>query len=353
MGSTLKQNDKSKKIHLEIIRIIAILFVIFNHTEDWGFLYYSITNDILKYVISFFLSILCKMAVPLFFMVSGALLIDKKESIKELLLKRVFKYGIILVLFSFIQYIFIINRNPMGEFDLKEFIKGVYSSEIVGPYYFIYSYIAILIMLPFIRKMISNMEKAEFLYLTFLQILIIGIAPIVGFIGKEHYLNLDLFILGNNIFYFIMGYFFENVLKEDFYKKGNIIKLNAVGLTCIVISCLMTYYSYLLKGEYSQMFYMNLIAIPAFAVFCFWKYFCGIKVLPSSVAHFIIIGGSNVLGIYLIEDILRNELKSVYYFLCKYMDDFLSCCLWVLFLWILGNIIIFLVRKLPFMKKLI
>lgn len=70
-----------KKLHLEFLRIIAIMLVIFNHTGEKGFLLYTIARDSVLYEFYLFSSIACKVAVPLFWMISGALLINKEESI--------------------------------------------------------------------------------------------------------------------------------------------------------------------------------------------------------------------------------------------------------------------------------
>lgn len=66
-----------KKYHLEVIRILAILMVMYNHSA--AFMSFSNQSGV-EYAISFLFSMVCKGAVPLFFMVSGALLLGKNES---------------------------------------------------------------------------------------------------------------------------------------------------------------------------------------------------------------------------------------------------------------------------------
>ena len=63
---------KTKRLDFELLRIIAIFLVVFNHTEHRGFSLYlleggSLVND----AASLFLAIVCKIAVPLFLLVSG------------------------------------------------------------------------------------------------------------------------------------------------------------------------------------------------------------------------------------------------------------------------------------------
>ena len=70
-----------RKLHIEALRIVAALFVLFNHTGEEGFFLFAAwpaTSPLCWAYLS--LSILCKAAVPLFFMASGALLLtDKRE----------------------------------------------------------------------------------------------------------------------------------------------------------------------------------------------------------------------------------------------------------------------------------
>ena len=60
---------KGKKIYIEVLRCIAIFFVIFNHTEEYGFDLYKETAETLPYIIYLTISIFCKAAVPIFFMI--------------------------------------------------------------------------------------------------------------------------------------------------------------------------------------------------------------------------------------------------------------------------------------------
>ena len=67
----------NKKIFLEFLRIISIILVLFNHTGRQGFFLYMGYQGTSYYWIYMFISLACKVAVPTFWMISGALLIDK------------------------------------------------------------------------------------------------------------------------------------------------------------------------------------------------------------------------------------------------------------------------------------
>ena len=97
---------KEKYIYLEIIRIIAMFFVIFNHTGIEGFfLYFKQDPGSFSYWLYSFISIFCKFSVSIFFMISGALMLGKEESIKTLWEKRILKMILFLIAVSTFYYI--------------------------------------------------------------------------------------------------------------------------------------------------------------------------------------------------------------------------------------------------------
>lgn len=105
--------EKQKLVHLEAFRILAIYFVMFNHTGTNGFFLFSVAKGSRLYWPYMFISIACKFAVPLFYMVSGALLLNKEESISVVYKKRFSRMLIILVVVSALYKLYdsIYNRR--------------------------------------------------------------------------------------------------------------------------------------------------------------------------------------------------------------------------------------------------
>lgn len=216
-----KTNPK-KKIYLELLRIIAIILVLYNHTDLKGFWIFSVTENQILSNIYMFLACVTNINVPLFFMISGALLINKEESYKDLFIKRILKYIIIIFLFQFIAYCLHVRENFSEWFSLSYFLKEIYSSGIMASFWFLYSYLAILIVLPFIRKMAINMSNKDYRYLFLLYVLFIGIIPILEYVvfKDKYHLNLTLPIITvEGVFYFMMGYFLEHRLKKGSIKQ--------------------------------------------------------------------------------------------------------------------------------------
>lgn len=91
--NTAKYQKSRKLIHLELLRIIAVFLVLFNHTGQKGFLYFAESRGLPMYSIYLFISIIDKIAVPIFFHDLWCVVVEKgrtnlchisKKSIKNI-----------------------------------------------------------------------------------------------------------------------------------------------------------------------------------------------------------------------------------------------------------------------------
>ena len=98
--------EEKRRYHIDILRLLACFAVIINHFDP-GFLAFNTQPEgSLSYWCLLFLSVFCKFAVPLFFMISGALLLRKTESINQIITKRTSKVLLSLITTSVFYYFF-------------------------------------------------------------------------------------------------------------------------------------------------------------------------------------------------------------------------------------------------------
>ena len=90
-------SEKGKKIYIEMIRIIACSLVIFNHLR--GYDLYTISSGI-KQFFYMSLTMITRIHVPLFFMISGSLLLNRNDDIGGVLKKRVVRIVIVVMFFD-------------------------------------------------------------------------------------------------------------------------------------------------------------------------------------------------------------------------------------------------------------
>ena len=174
----MKKNNKI--LYLEILRILAAFFVIFNHTGINGFFLFSKygVNTITFWLGAFF-SIFCKFSVPMFFGISGILLLNKEESIKDIWKNRILKVFITLILISTLFYCYDVFYAKTETFNLITYIKKLYTNGNNIVLWYLYGYMAFLICLPFLRSIVKHLEDKHYYYLIIIAILFNGIIPII------------------------------------------------------------------------------------------------------------------------------------------------------------------------------
>lgn len=95
-----------------------------------------------------------------------------------MLKKRVLRFAAVLILFSFVQYLFEINFD-LHSFSMAYFVKNLYTSKFAEAYWYLYAYLGYLLSLPFLRKMVRSMENKDFIFMT-ICVFVINLLPILG-----------------------------------------------------------------------------------------------------------------------------------------------------------------------------
>lgn len=183
----------SRLIYLDVVRIIACLFVIYLHTGNEGAYYYykNLLDKPLQFGFYSFFSIVCRTAVPLFFCISGILLLGRNESLTILLKKRFIRIASLLLIASLFYYFRQIGFS-FEQFSFNSFFCQLYTKWLIGPLWFLYAYLAFLLCIPFIERYLSEpLSRTHFNYLVYLIIIFCGIIPSVEYIstGKMFILN--------------------------------------------------------------------------------------------------------------------------------------------------------------------
>ena len=211
----------NRQTGFDIIRILAMLLVVCIHSNVAPLA--ANKGSALWYGVMAF-QVLCIIAVPLFFMVSGALLLtgEKETDVKTLYTKRIPKQAIPFVIWS---VIYVLVRVVMGKIPLS---ISAFTSLLHEPAYyqfwFMYTLLAIYLLLPIIQTLINHCDKKKTEYILILWAIFSVCLPVVsrfvdGFSISNH---VDLILCEGYIGYFILGYYLNK------YKKD--VKLSTAGL---------------------------------------------------------------------------------------------------------------------------
>lgn len=349
---------KEKKLHLEVLRILAIFLVILNHTGKRGFISFTKFSPSLKYFLLMCIPVACSICVPIFYMVSGATLLHKEETPGKIWKKRIPRFGAVLVLASFLMYHYnaVQTGTPM---EFGEFWRKLYSTDMIIPYWYLYSYLGFLIALPFFRRVVRGMTDREFRYLMLVHLLFAGVLPMVQYrlSGGSLWLNssLNVALITDTIFiYPAMGYYFENRPVPGWKRIG---LLWAVSVLTLLATLTMTHYKIQLTGELAEnkvgTFFKSLRMIPTVTVYVTVKKAMASVHLPKWGEKMVVSLGSCTFGIYLIEQILRKETYWLRDALARWMPDIGATLLQVVWVMVLGWGIVWVLKRLPVLRKLL
>lgn len=219
MKTYSNKNNFNRKIYLDILRIMAIFLVLFTHTGIRGSKLYTITNNnFLRYIYVIF-DCFRTINNPILFMISGTLLLGKEETIKEIWMKRVVRFLVVLVIFTYIQAIYncIINET-FDEFNIKNIFINMLNGPIRTPYWYLYSYISFLVMLPFLRKIAANINEKEFIYLFFITIITMDLFPLICIAFNIEKINFSVFLNSFTTVFPLFGFYIDKNWRGGGYR---------------------------------------------------------------------------------------------------------------------------------------
>lgn len=221
-------------------------------------------------------------------MISGTLLLDKEESYKTLLGKRVLRFSFVIVLFEFGIYIeyyvaALLKGIESADFSLFKFIQGVFAGSLdgTGPYWYLYAYIGMLLTLPFLHRIAKQMDKKDFIILVSIHFVFSTLLPLINIVMKaiggegDFVLSDDLSMplaTTNAFFYPLMGYYLDRRVDITTFNRRRVVQLMLIAFAGILISSICTYYEGETMGGYTQNYVQLFDYVTAMLAFLVIKY---------------------------------------------------------------------------------
>ena len=234
-------------MNIDILRIFAFVFIVMLHTLNRQ---YGLTVWMSGYAV-------ISIGVNLFIMISGYLLLDRTETVKEFFRKRFFSILPLFIIFNII-YIYFYNHSFIT-------IKKISAPH----FWYIYMILGLYLLTPWLRKVLQYAEKETF-YVVVLWFLCNILNPYMQFFRfpKIPFFH---FPITGFIGYYILGYY----LKKYRYKLEKIPFICVIGvyITGFLISVLSTKYVLVTTGNrISDFFDKNSLGTFFMSVsfFIFW-----------------------------------------------------------------------------------
>ena len=234
-------------MNIDILRIFAFAFIVMLHTLNRQ---YGLAVWMSGYAV-------ISIGVNLFIMISGYLLLDRTETVKEFFRKRFFSILPLFIIFNII-YIYFYNHSFIT-------IKKISAPH----FWYIYMILGLYLLTPWLRKVLQYAEK-ETSYVVILWFLCNVLNPYMQFFRFPK-IPFSHFPITGFIGYYILGYY----LKKYRYKLEKIPFIRVIGvyITGFLISVLSTKYVLVTTGNrISDFFDKNSLGTFFMSVsfFIFW-----------------------------------------------------------------------------------
>ena len=343
---------KPRKTYIDFVKVIAIFLVLLNHTGTRGFFIASQKLDSVFYPFYLCSAAIIKTAVPCFFMASGVLLLTKEETIKDLLTKRFIKFLMSLIVFSGIVYLYNIASGEVTEWSARSFVKDLYTGKISGHFWYLYAYLAYILMLPLIRKFAKVLSWSDFKWILLTHLIAQSLPIAVFLLCKEEMAiqgGFNLFISLNYLLYPIMGYFIDNAPINKKYIRLSLI----AGILSIAATCIMINYKGVITGKWDEGFIRNLVFIHAGVLFYLIKCLFEKYNISDGMKNAISAIGSVTFGIYVLECVYRKMTEPLFYMLEPYLPTFIATVVWILVACIFGGLVTYTLKHIPGIRRII
>ena len=242
--------------------MLACMMVVCIHVSNYysrGYGLGEVNNA--SYIFSIIVNVACRVSVPIFFMISGALLIGETVLIRKSL-KRVKNTFLTLLLWSFIYLIWnYFYRNRTYDFRL------VFEEPIKSHLWFLYAILGMYIALPFLQNMFKDMQDILMRYFVGLWFLFLTLEYILALCDLK--VTYQIPLVGDSCYlgYFALGYIIHKTIKKVPIPTTVCYCVSAVSLSLVIF---FTYVFTSADGvHYDELFqYRNiLIAVPAALIF--------------------------------------------------------------------------------------
>jgi len=370
-SSTISNSEKKRVAYYDFLRIISILFVIYNHTDGFHFYLKGIDQGLIEYC-HIALSVFTKFNVPMFFLITGALLLGKDESISLIFRKRFLKILTVVTTFTIIDWYitYLQSGTTHSKTDFIRFIlQGNLQAPGIGSYWFLYAYMGLLIVLPFLRTIANSLDKEKFLVILAIGITFTTVLPILNLILRYYEIkqiefngNLTIqisYYAGSPIFFGLVGFYLDRVFNLNKLKTRHYLGLTFIFAVAIVVATFMTILEKKVTGNFSQNYLSCTLPFIVIPMFLMIKKVITDLPYNNYVCKISLLGGPLVFFVYLFDGPLKAIIYEQFFKITKIMipsiENYpvLYSLEWGISSIIISSVICYVLRKSPFIRKYI
>jgi surface polysaccharide O-acyltransferase-like enzyme len=206
----------NRTFNVDLIRTIAMIGVIMLHAAgQWIITSKEIHQltplGITRWAIVDIYQTFGVIAVPLFLMLTGALLLQpekRKESLSVFFKKRWVRIGLPFFFWATVYFVwdFVVQKIPFSFVVIGQgMLNGAYTQ-----FWYIYVLVGLYLVTPLLRALLANADRTLTKYFIILWVLGVAIMPFFGLLSPFN-LNSNVFVIGGFVGYFVLGTYLTGV----------------------------------------------------------------------------------------------------------------------------------------------
>ncbi len=336
---------KKRNLNIEYLRVFACLSVILIHIFAAGRTDFPNHTEFEENFTKITIQCL-HFCVPIFFMITGALFLNKKDINLK---KYIKKYLLALLIFGVIFAIFeeIFNKNFTLAMPFKAFLNTIQGNS-WGHMWYLHDLIGVMLMIP-ILIIVKEKDEKKLKYMFYLLIVSSFIIPLLDTLLQIN-IKFTIPLKSEHLAFVILGY--ESF---KFNKKINLKKSILGMIICFIVLIIICYiaYTYDIK-RLGILGHYNSILIMCLAFFIF-KTFLNINFekIPRKITKIVSDFSYSTFGIYLIHMLWINIIYKLLKFNIYGNYLFLKVLLLFISITLLSYISDKIMKKIPLLKKIV
>ncbi|MBE5870220.1 MAG: acyltransferase [Lachnospiraceae bacterium] len=341
---------KQRIIYYDILRIVAIFGVLFNHTGARGYTLYQTCDSSWLQLLEMTVTVFCKMGVYIFFMISGALLLKREQEETKKEISRFVRIAAALLLGSGGIYLYNVfaGNIPLNPVD---FLLKIYQGNLATSYWYLYAYLEFLLLLPFLRILAHKLSDRQFVYLFVLYLVFFDVISLCNLLVEGGCALSMPPVLEKAVFFPLLGYYADCRFKVG---RKHLKYLTCAGLTGFLVNIVLMYWKHTVSGEWGSDPFLFFIEIWSVTLFLTVKRMTTDMKISPGFSRLIAALGKSTFGIYLFEFFLKKIVDLVFLRIhIQWQNRLIDTVVYLVILFAFGAGAVTALSKLPILKKIL
>ncbi len=328
--------SKTREFSFDILRVVAMCMVIIVHVSNVYSRSYGFIGDG-SFIVSLGFNTISRISVPIFLMISGALLLDRKFN-KTKYFKRLVKFILLIVIWDIIYLIWEWLYLGVTYDHLYKLLFEPYRAHLL----YLYTILILYAIQPLLKLMLDKSNNTVKFLLLFIWFALSSLSIVNLTIA-------NVFTIFSYIGFFIVGKYLYDFIKNNNLKKFNILWILII-IVCILISM---YLNYTYSHKYNMFYNFFFAYRTPFIILASVSFFILVvsNYTKNSIPKIIEVLSNVSLGVYLIHGIFLDVTIKMFNY--QGINALIGIPSFFIMILIASVIAVLIIKRIKFVNKII